>query len=62
MEEPQKRPSYYNIEHQRKYHQKIKKLTINFNLENEEDVKILDFLNSQDNKSAFIKELVKNRM
>lgn len=62
MEEKTKRTTYYNKDHQQKYYKKIKKLTVNFNMENDNDIKILEYLNSQDNKSNFVKDLISNHM
>ena len=35
---------------------------LSFNVKSEEDMKIWDFLNTQDSQSAFVKQLIKEHM
>ncbi len=62
MDDKEKRPTYYNKDHQQKYYKKVKKLTVNFNMDKEEDVELLEYLNSQENKSTFVKNLISIHM
>ena len=52
--------SYSLKKAQKKYEGKIVRKTIKFNLEHEEDVKLLEKLNKQNNISKYIKKLIKD--
>lgn len=60
--EKEKRQSYYNADHQKKYKEQIKSVTISFNTTKVEDVELLEFLQKQKDKTNYIKSLVKKDM
>lgn len=53
------RDPYYNLEHQQKYREKTKSITLSFNLENEEDLQLYEHLSTIPKKATYIKELIK---
>ncbi len=57
-----KRESYYNLEHQQTYRKKTKSITLSFNLENDEDISIFEYLSNIKNKTSYVKELIKKDM
>lgn len=52
------RKSYYNLEHQKKYREKNKSVTVSFNLEKEDESEIYKHLNSVEKKATYIKSLI----
>lgn len=52
------RESYYNLEHQQKYREKTKSVTVSFNLEDATDLMIFKHLDTVGKKSTYIKELI----
>ncbi|MFV0502427.1 MAG: hypothetical protein ACK5LT_00425 [Lachnospirales bacterium] len=57
--EHNKRKSYYNLEHQQRYKKKLKSKTINFNMENDIEAKLYEFLSTKPNINKYIKELIR---
>ncbi|MFV0503602.1 MAG: hypothetical protein ACK5LT_06500 [Lachnospirales bacterium] len=53
-----KRKPYYNLEHQKKYNEKLKTFTVRFNMEKAEDVELYNHFSDQANKNAYIKKLI----
>lgn len=51
------------VEYIKKYvKENYKYKNFTFNLKNEEDIKIMEFLDKQESQSAFVKQLIKDHM
>lgn len=60
--EAKKRESYYNPEHQKKYMESKKRVMVGFNLKKQEDVELFEHLESVDDKTNYIKTLIRKDM
>jgi hypothetical protein len=60
---PRKKTGLYDDKsYQNEYHKAMKNKLISFNPANEEDMKLWDYLQTKDNKTGYIKNLIREDM